>query len=74
MIRQRVISAVFIAVLLIGALLALPAFWSAAVLSVVLLAASWEWSGFLPVRNLWARTAFMAIIFSLSVVSQSLFW
>jgi phosphatidate cytidylyltransferase len=65
MIRQRVISAVFIAVLLVAAVLALPAVWSAAALSVVLLAAAWEWSGFLRERNLWARAAFMAIVVAL---------
>ncbi|MEO8314053.1 MAG: phosphatidate cytidylyltransferase [Pseudomonadota bacterium] len=47
MIRLRVISAVFIALLLVAAVMLLPAFWSAAALSVVLLAAAWEWSGFL---------------------------
>jgi phosphatidate cytidylyltransferase len=46
-IRQRVISAVFIALLLIGAVMLLPGSWSVLVLSAVLLAATWEWSGFL---------------------------
>ncbi len=58
MIRQRVISALFIALLLLLAVLALPAFWSAVALSVVLLAASWEWSGFLG-RHAWVRAAFV---------------
>ena len=58
MIRQRVISAVFIALLLIGAVMLLPGFWSAAVLSAVLLAAAWEWSGFLG-HGSWRRAAFV---------------
>lgn len=57
MIRQRIISAIFIAVLLVSAVLWLPALWSAAALSLVLLAASWEWSGFL------GRSAAMRIAF-----------
>jgi phosphatidate cytidylyltransferase len=58
-IRQRVISALFIALLLIGAVLLLPAFWSAAALSGVLLVAGWEWSGFLGGRNALVRTVFV---------------
>lgn len=59
MIRERVISAAFIAALLIVAVLWLPAPWSVAALSVVLLAAGWEWGGFLaPGRG--ARVAFLA--------------
>jgi phosphatidate cytidylyltransferase len=58
-IRQRVISAVFIALLLIGAVLLLPGFWSAVVLSAVLFAATWEWSGFLG-QGAWRRAAFVA--------------
>jgi phosphatidate cytidylyltransferase len=59
MIRQRVISAVFIALLLVGAVLLLPAFWSAMALSAVLLAATWEWSGFLGGQKIQARVAFV---------------
>src|SRR5690606_33340575 len=46
----RVISAVFIAALLLTAVLWLPAPWSAAALSLILLAAAWEWGGFLGAR------------------------
>jgi phosphatidate cytidylyltransferase len=58
-IRQRVISAVFIAVLLLVAVLGLAPFWSAAALSVVLLAAAWEWSGFLGNSSALLRAAFV---------------
>jgi len=43
----RVLSAIFIAALLIGAVLWLPARWSAAALTLILLAAAFEWSAFL---------------------------
>lgn len=59
MIRQRVLSAIVIAVLLISAVLWLPAGWSASVLSVVLAAAAWEWSGFLGTPRLLQRVIFL---------------
>jgi phosphatidate cytidylyltransferase len=68
-IRQRIISAVFIAGLLIGAVLLLPAFWSAVALSLVLAAATWEWSGFLG-QGASRRSAFMAATIALS----AMFW
>jgi phosphatidate cytidylyltransferase len=58
MIRQRVISALFVALLLIGAVLLLPAFWSAVALSIILLTATWEWSGFLGNNRVQVRAAF----------------
>jgi phosphatidate cytidylyltransferase len=61
MIRQRVISAIVIAALLLAAVLLLPPLWSAAALSLVLLAAAFEWSGFID--NHWTarRLAFLAL-------------
>jgi phosphatidate cytidylyltransferase len=70
-IRQRVISAVFIALLLVSAVLLLPAFWSAVALSVVLLAAAWEWSGFLG-QNLVARAAFVVAVIALCALEWRL--
>jgi phosphatidate cytidylyltransferase len=58
-ILKRVISALFIALLLIGAVLLLPAFWSAVALSIVLLVATWEWSGFLGRGGVLLRAAFV---------------
>jgi phosphatidate cytidylyltransferase len=69
-IRQRVISALFIALLLIGAVLLLPAFWSAVALSVVLLAATWEWSGFLGREKVMARAIFLCV----TVVLCGVWW
>lgn len=69
MIRQRIISAVFIAALLLTAVLWFPAFWSAAFLSCVLLAASWEWSGFLGKRSFTTR-----LVFVMLSVGLAAFW
>jgi phosphatidate cytidylyltransferase len=60
LIRQRVISAAVIAVLLIGAVLWLPAWWSAGALTLVLAAAAWEWSGFLGAGRALQRGLFLA--------------
>lgn len=46
----RVLSALCIAALLLVAVLCLPAIWSAAALSLILLAAAWEWSAFVVAR------------------------
>lgn len=57
----RVISAIFIAALLISAVLWLPPLWSVAALSLVLLGAGWEWSGLLGGRTA-GRLAFIAVL------------
>lgn len=61
MIRQRVISAAVIAVLLLSAVLLLPPRWSAGALSFILLAAAHEWSGFIDARWSVRRIAFLAL-------------
>jgi phosphatidate cytidylyltransferase len=70
---RRVISAVFIAALLILAVLWLPPVWSVAALSLVLLAAGWEWSAFIGSGV--ARLSFIAGLVALCAlwwqVSQS---
>lgn len=60
MILQRVISAVWVALLLVTAVLWLPPFWSVAALSLVLLAAAWEWSGFVARGHVATRLLFVA--------------
>lgn len=60
MIRQRVISAACVAVLLVLVVLGLPARWSVGALSLVLLAAAWEWSGFVAPGRLGPRLLFVA--------------
>lgn len=61
MIGLRVISGAVIAVLLLGAVLLLPPAWSAAALSLILLAAANEWSGFIDSRWSMRRIAFLAL-------------
>jgi phosphatidate cytidylyltransferase len=58
-IRQRVISAFCIVLLLIGAVLWLPPVWSVAALSLVLLAAAWEWAGFVAPGRVAVRLLFV---------------
>jgi phosphatidate cytidylyltransferase len=60
MIRQRVISAACVAVLLMVVVLWLPAGWSVAALSLVLLAGAWEWSGFVAPDRIIPRLVFVA--------------
>jgi len=69
-IRQRVISAVVIAMLLIAAVMWLPRWWSAGALSLVLALAAWEWSGFLGAGQA-ARRAFFLVV---TVLAAVLWW
>jgi phosphatidate cytidylyltransferase len=58
---QRIISGAVIAVLLLCAVLLLPPLWSAVALSLILLAAAHEWSGFIDPRWSMRRIAFLAL-------------
>ncbi len=68
MIRQRLISAVFIAAVLLIAVLWLPPRWSTAALSLVLLAAAWEWACFVAPRSVMARLLFVGATAALCLV------
>jgi len=70
MIRQRVISAVVIAALLIAAVLWLPRWWSAGALTLVLVLAAWEWSGFLGAGAVTRRAVFLV----LTALAAALWW
>lgn len=59
MMRQRIISAVILGVLLVAAMLWLPAVACVTVLSLLLVAAAWEWSGLLGAAKLMPRLLFM---------------
>lgn len=59
MIRLRVISGLCVAVLLLAVVLLLPPLWSTASLSLVLLVAAWEWSGFVAPQRAGQRLAFV---------------
>lgn len=65
----RVVSAVFIAALLLSALLLLPPVWSAAALSFIILAAAWEWAA-LVVPGMAARLLFIGS----AVLLSALWW
>jgi phosphatidate cytidylyltransferase len=65
MIRQRVISAIFIAVLLVSAVLWLPALWSTVALSAILLLGAWEWSALAAPGRVAPRLAFMVAAIAL---------
>jgi phosphatidate cytidylyltransferase len=61
MIRLRVISGAVVAVLLLSVVLLLSPRWSAAALSLILLAAAQEWSGFIDPHWSARRIAFLAL-------------
>lgn len=61
MILQRVISGAVVAVVLLAMVLLLPPAWSAAALSLVLLAAAVEWSGFIDSQWSARRLAFLVL-------------
>jgi phosphatidate cytidylyltransferase len=60
MILQRVFSGALIVLLLVAGVLWLSPAWLVALLSVVLLAAAWEWSGFITPGRLGPRLLFVA--------------
>jgi phosphatidate cytidylyltransferase len=57
----RVLSALCIAALLLLAVLWLPPFWSVAALTLILLAAAWEWAAFISARSA-PRLLFLALL------------
>lgn len=61
MIGTRILSAVFIAAVLLLAVLWLPPHWSAVALTLILLAAAWEWAAFVATR-LAPRLLFLAML------------
>ena len=65
----RVVSAIFIAAALLGAVLYLPPAWSAAALSLIILAAAWEWSALLG-----PRAAQRVVFLALTVLLCWLWW
>lgn len=64
MIRQRVMSGAVIAIVLLAVVLLLPAAWSAVALSLILLAAAFEWSGFIDSR--WSPRRMLFLVLTLS--------
>ena len=62
MLRQRIITALLIALPLLGILLFAPAQWIVVALAIVLLFGAWEWSGFIQPTSQLLQIAYVLII------------
>jgi phosphatidate cytidylyltransferase len=62
MLRQRVITALIMAALVIGAIFWLPQNITAAVVTLLMLAAAWEWAAFTGLKHALARLGYVALI------------
>ena len=62
MLRQRIITAVILAALVIGAIFWLPSNITAGVITALLLAGAWEWSGFLGLKHIAVRLGYVLLI------------
>lgn len=65
MLRQRVITAVIALAVLALVLFALPSFYAELVIALVILAAAWEWSGFLNAKSPATRIFYVVFIAAL---------
>src|SRR5262245_33741532 len=62
MLRQRVITAIILAALVIGAIFWLPSRITVWVITLLVLAGAWEWSAFPGFKHVAARLAYVAAI------------
>ncbi|MGA2025266.1 MAG: phosphatidate cytidylyltransferase, partial [Steroidobacteraceae bacterium] len=62
MLRARVLTALALALLLVGAILYTPPNVTAALLGLILLIGAWEWSAFLAVTLLWRMLYVLALM------------
>jgi phosphatidate cytidylyltransferase len=62
MLQQRIITALILAALVLGALFWLPAKITAAVITLLMLAGAWEWAAFPGLKQPLARLAYVAVI------------
>ena len=60
--RKRIITAVILAVLLLGVLLWLPPEATVIVVTALVLAGAWEWSAFLRPSGMFARVAYVVVV------------
>jgi phosphatidate cytidylyltransferase len=60
--RKRIITAVVLAVILVGIVLFLPPIATRVLLSVLVLAGAWEWSAFLRTSSLVSRMGYVALL------------
>ena len=63
--RKRVLTAVVLAAVLLAILFGLPAGWSVAVLTLLVLAGAWEWSAFLLLGQPLRRGLYVALVAAL---------
>jgi phosphatidate cytidylyltransferase len=71
MLRSRVLTALALALLLVGAILYSPPGITAAILGLILLIGAWEWSAFLAVATVW-RVLYVLLL--LLVGLAGLYW
>lgn len=62
MLRQRIITALILAPLMLGVIFWLPHEWTAAALAALVLGGAWEWSGLLGWRQPVARLGYVALV------------
>ena len=60
--RQRIITAVVLAVVFLGVLLYLPSWATVIVVTALVLAGAWEWSAFLRAQQSIARAAYVVVV------------
>jgi len=65
MLRERILTAIVAAALILLVLFAFPAPAAKAVIAAVILAAAWEWSGFLSLNGRFGRLGYVAVIAAL---------
>ncbi|CAN5338964.1 phosphatidate cytidylyltransferase [soil metagenome] len=62
MLRQRILTATLLVLLLMIVILALPRQFTVAVLSLAALGGAWEWAGFLDLRRWFGRLAYVLVV------------
>ncbi|WP_299973600.1 phosphatidate cytidylyltransferase [uncultured Pseudoteredinibacter sp.] len=69
MLKQRIITAIILAVVFLAALFKLPLPLFSAFIATVVLIAAWEWANLSGLSKVWQRTAYVALIASILAVS-----
>lgn len=69
MLKQRVLTALVLGVLVIGSVLLLPSLWFSLIVLAALCYAGWEWSRLIALTSTAARTGFVATIIVLTLLS-----
>lgn len=69
MLKQRIITAIILAVVFLAALFKLPLPLFSAFIATVVLIAAWEWANLSGLSKIWQRTAYVALIASILALS-----